>query len=74
MMYYKAAHAELLETLLKIQETSAPITLSIGYTTSDNQVHKGVVLHEAPPTVARELVRLGYSLDLTPAGMLVYKI
>lgn len=33
-----------------------------------------IVLKSAPPAVAKELMDQGYSLDVTPQGVKVYKI
>lgn len=73
-MVYKQEDRELLLSLLKMQEKSGPITLSIGYVTAENQVHTGILLHEAPPAVISSLVKDGYSCSLVSGGMHVYKL
>ncbi len=72
-MFYRNNEEELMGLLLSLQERSAPITMSIGYTTKDGQVHRGILIHEAPPVVTETLVKRGYSLTLMSAGMLVNK-
>lgn len=71
---YKQTDRELILTLMKMQENTAPITLSIGYTDRENHVRLGVLIHEAPPVVVNELISQGYSCDLTSGGMFVYKL
>ena len=52
---YKDSDRELLLLLLKMQEKTGPIKLSIGYTT-DNHVCQGIILHEAAPVVIYTLI------------------
>lgn len=73
MIYYRNSDVELMEILLNLQERTAPVKLSIGYITSENQVRRGIMLHEAPPLVIDTLKRKGYTLDLRENGMMVYK-
>lgn len=65
---------KILELLADIQRTSAPIELSIGWVSSNNVVQKGIVIRNAPPVVTQKLIEQGYSLDITAAGVRVYKI
>ena len=73
-MFYKSSDMELINILLKAQERTAPIKMSIGYVSEDNQVRQGILIHEASPYIIEMLMRKGYTLDLTSAGMRVYKI
>lgn len=65
---------KILELLADIQRTSAPIELSIGWVSSNNVVQQGIVIKNAPPVVTQKLIEQGYSLDITVAGVRVYKI
>ncbi len=64
---------KILELLVEIQRTSAPIELSIGWA-GDGTVRQGVLIKSAPPVVTQKLVEAGYSLDITTQGVLVYRI
>ncbi len=65
---------ELLGSLAKIQQNTAPIVVSIGYVTISNQVaHDVIVLKEAPPVVTEDLVKAGYHLDICPGGVIIDK-
>lgn len=65
---------KLLETLAKIQENTAPITLSIGSVSETNIVqHDAIVIHNAPPRITNELVKQGYLLAITKDGVHVEK-
>ncbi len=72
-MAYKQTDRELLLTLLKLQEKTSPIKISIGYIDGESQVRQGLVLHEAAPAVLEQLIREGYVCSLTNGGMSVYK-
>ena len=74
MEKYKDSDRELLQLLLKMQEETSPISLSIGYVTDSNQVHNGIVLHEAAPMVINTLIEKGYVCALGKQGMHVYKL
>lgn len=65
--------AKILELLLEIQKDAAPIELSIGWT-KDEIVRKGIVIKSAAPVVAQKLMEAGYSLEIMPEGVRVYKI
>lgn len=65
---------DVLKILAEIQKESVPIHLSIGWTDTDRRIHQGIVLKSAPPAVAKELMDQGYSLDITPQGVKIYKI
>lgn len=65
---------KILELLADIQRASAPIELSIGWVSSNNVVQQGIVIKNAPPVVTQKLIEQGYSLDITAAGVRVYKI
>lgn len=68
---------ELLTTLGEIQSTrgTAPIEISIGWVSKSNTViDNEVVIKAAPPIVTEALVKAGYSLDIMPEGVRVYKI
>lgn len=71
---YKDSDKELMQLLLKMQEETSPINLSIGYVTDSNQVRKGIVLHEAAPMVINTLIAEGYVCSLGEQGMHVYKL
>lgn len=72
-MEYKQ-RIQLLETLAEIQNGHcAPIELSIGYVSDDNYVMDGIMIKSAPPKVVEKLVTMGYGLDITSKGVLVYK-
>lgn len=60
--------------LVGIQTKSAPIELSIGWVNNNNTVQQGIVIKSAPPVVMRKLIEEGYSLEVTPKGVRVYKI
>lgn len=70
---YKDSDRELLLLLLKMQEKTGPIKLSIGYTT-DNHVCQGIILHEAAPVVINTLIEEGYVCSLGNQGIHVYKL
>lgn len=74
MEKYKDSDRELLQLLLKMQEETSPIDLSIGYVTDSNQVRQGIVLHEAAPMVINTLIEEGYVCSLGKTGMHVYKL
>ncbi len=74
MREYKNSDRELLQLLLKMQEETSPIKLSIGYTADSNHVCKGIILHEAAPMVINTLVEEGYTCSLVKQGMHVYKL
>lgn len=71
---YKESDKELLIMLLKLQEETSPIMLSIGCTDEDSMVHQGIVLHKVAPKVINTLVDHGYMCNLTKNGMRVYKL
>ncbi|MCM1120084.1 MAG: hypothetical protein NC543_12090 [bacterium] len=73
MEKYKDSDRDLLILLLKMQEQTSPIKISIGYITDSNHVCQGIVLHEAPPKVIATLIEEGYVCELTGRGMKVYK-
>ncbi len=72
-MAYKQTDRELLLTLLRMQEETAPISLSIGYVDGE-RVRQGLILHEAPPAVLEKLIGEGYMCELTQNGVFVYKL
>ena len=74
MEKYEQNDLELMTRLLKLQEQTSPIKMSIGYVESSHHVCHGIVLHEAAPKVINTLIEEGYSCDLTPYGMRVYKL
>lgn len=65
---------KILRTLTDIQVKSAPIELSIGWVNKNNTVQQGIVIKSAPAVVTKKLVEAGYSLDIMPEGVRVYKI
>ena len=73
MEKYKDSDRELLLFLLKLQERTAPIEMSIGYISDGGHVCRGIVLHKAPPLVTEALISKGYVCDLVSQGMRVYK-
>lgn len=70
---YKDSDRELLLLLLKMQEQTSPIKLSIGYTTDSDHVCHGIILHEAAPMVINTLIEEDYVCRLENQGMHVYK-
>ncbi len=59
-----------LTLLANIQPDTAPIHLSIGYTSEDNQVHHDeVVIKDCPPLVLTELVKKGSRLNMCKDGL-----
>lgn len=73
MEKYKDSDVELMSILLKLQEATSPIRMSIGYTVGGT-VRQGIILHEAAPKVIETLVEHGYTCDLNGCGMRVYKL
>ena len=71
---YKQIDLELMTILLKLQDKTSPIMMSIGYVDNNNQVCQGIVLHEAAPMVIETLLQDGYTCNLTQYGMRVYKL
>lgn len=71
---YKESDRDLLLLLLKMQEETSPIELSIGYVTDSNQVHQGIILREAAPMVINTLIDEGYTCSLVKQGMHVYNL
>ncbi len=66
--------AMILGLLADVQVKSEPVELSIGWVDKNNTAQRGIVIKSAPPVVARKLVEEGYSLDIMPAGVRVFKI
>lgn len=66
-------HVELMSILLKLQEQTSPIRMSIGYTVGGT-VRQGIILYEAAPKVIETLIEKGYTCDLNGCGMRVYKL
>lgn len=54
MEKYKDSDVELMSILLKLQEVTSPIRMSIGYTVGGT-VRQGIILHEAAPKVIETL-------------------
>lgn len=73
MNKYNKNDEELLTLLLKLQEKTSPIRMSIGYTV-DGTVCQGIILHEAPPMVIETLIEHGYICTLRDYGMCVEKL
>lgn len=73
MEKYKESDVELMSILLKLQEVTSPIRMSIGYT-AGGTVRQGIILHEAAPKVIEALIEHGYTCDLNSYGMMVYKL
>lgn len=73
MEKYKESDVELMSLLLKLQEDTSPIRMSIGYTMGGT-VRQGIILHEAAPKVIETLMKHGYICDLNGYGMRVYKL
>ena len=69
MEKYKDSDVELMSILLKLQEQTSPIRMSIGYTVGGT-VRQGIILYEAAPKV----IEKGYTCDLNGCGMRVYKL
>lgn len=74
MEKYKESDVELMPLLLKLQEGTSPIRMSIGFTDNDRIVRQGIVLYQAAPKVIETLIEHGYTCDLTEHGMRVYKL
>ena len=74
MEKYKESDVALMSLLLKLQEGTSPIRMSIGFTDKDRMVCQGIVLHQAAPKVIETLIEHGYTCDLTEHGMRVYKL
>lgn len=77
MEKYKDSDVELMSILLKLQEQTSPIRMSIGYTvggTVGGTVRQGIILYEAAPKVIETLIEKGYTCDLNGCGMRVYKL
>ena len=64
---------ELLKIIYDTAQCTAPVTVQIGYTVN-NICREGIMLKEAAPRIINVLIEHGYSCDLTPDGLLVYKI
>lgn len=64
MEKYKDSDVELMSILLKLQEQTSPIRMSIGYTVGGT-VRQGIILYEAAPKVIETLIEKGY----TPKGL-----
>lgn len=73
MEKYKESDVELMSILLKLQEVTSPIRMSIGYT-AGGTVRQDIILHEAAPKVIEALIEHGYTCDLNSYGMRVYKL
>lgn len=73
MEKYKDSDVELMSILLKLQEQTSPIRMSIGYTVGGT-VRQGIILYEAAPKVIETLIEKGYTCDLNGCGMRVYII
>lgn len=73
MEKYKESDVELMALLLKLQEETSPIRMSIGYVMGGT-VRQGIILHEAAPKVIEALIEHGYTCDLNSYGMRVYKL
>ena len=71
MEKYKDSDVELMSILLKLQEQTSPIRMSIGYTVGGT-VRQGIILYEAAPKVIETLIEKGYTCDLNGCGMRVY--
>ena len=61
MEKYKDSDVELMSILLKLQEQTSPIRMSIGYTVGGT-VRQGIILYEAAPKVIETLIEKGYTL------------
>ena len=67
MEKYKDSDVELMSILLKLQEQTSPIRMSIGYTVGGT-VRQGIILDEAAPKVIETLIEKGYTCDLWAEG------
>ena len=59
MEKYKDSDVELMSILLKLQEQTSPIRMSIGYTVGGT-VRQGIILYEAAPKVIETLIEKGW--------------
>lgn len=70
MEKYKDSDVELMSILLKLQEQTSPIRMSIGYTVGGT-VRQGIILYEAAPKVDCQhffrQIFLGYFSDIVQA-------
>lgn len=57
MEKYKDSDVELMSILLKLQEQTSPIRMSIGYTVGGT-VRQGIILYEAAPKVIETLRKM----------------
>ena len=64
MEKYKDSDVELMSILLKLQEQTSPIRMSIGYTVGGT-VRQGIILYEAAPKVIETLIEKGYTCGST---------
>lgn len=62
MEKYKDSDVELMSILLKLQEQTSPIRMSIGYTVGGT-VRQGIILYEAAPKVIETLRGLAIMED-----------
>lgn len=64
---------DILKLIYEAAQNTAPVTVQIGYTIN-NVCHNGIVIKEAPPVIIRTLVVHGYTCDMRPDGLHVYKL
>mgnify|MGYP000817751505 CR=1 FL=1 len=67
MEKYKDSDVELMSILLKLQEQTSPIRMSIGYTVGGT-VRQGIILYEAAPKVIETLIEKGYTEPISRAS------
>lgn len=73
MEKYKDSDVELMSILLKLQEQTSPIRMSIGYTVGGT-VRQGIILYEAAPKVIETLIEKGYTCDLNGLEVYILKV
>lgn len=62
MEKYKDSDVELMSILLKLQEQTSPIRMSIGYTVGGT-VRQGIILYEAAPKVIEREMNLTFAVE-----------
>lgn len=64
---------EILTLIYEAAKGTSPVLLQIGYTLN-NTCRQGIVVKEAPPAIINRLIEAGYTCDLRPDGLHVYKL
>ena len=64
---------EILKLIYETAQSTAPVTLQIGYTIGTT-CHKGIVFKEAAPAIINRLIEHGYICDLKSYGLHIFKL